>query len=85
MLRTFCSLTRGGRCAICGHLKQAVNLPVYKAFDATANSADAQLQHWIGTAGLDDQATPVIYDFDGQNGVCSPGCWSTSAVPTCIC
>ena len=53
-----------------GHLKQAVNLPVYKAFDADGRLLpDAQLQGWIGAAGLDDQATPVIYDsFDGQNG-----------------
>jgi len=53
-----------------GHLKHAVNLPVYKAFDADGKLLpDAQLQRWIGVAGLDDQATPVIYDsFDGQNG-----------------
>jgi len=53
-----------------GHLKHAVNLPVYKAFDADGKLLpDAQLQRWIGAAGLDDQATPVIYDsFDGQNG-----------------
>jgi thiosulfate/3-mercaptopyruvate sulfurtransferase len=53
-----------------GHLKQAVNLPVYKAFDADGKLLpDAELQRWIGTAGLDEQATPVIYDsFDGQNG-----------------
>jgi thiosulfate/3-mercaptopyruvate sulfurtransferase len=53
-----------------GHLKQAVNLPVYKAFDADGKLLpDAELQGWIGAAGLDDRATPVIYDsFDGQNG-----------------
>jgi thiosulfate/3-mercaptopyruvate sulfurtransferase len=53
-----------------GHLKGAVNLPVYKAFDADGTLLpDERLQHWIGAAGLDDQATPVIYDsFDGQNG-----------------
>jgi thiosulfate/3-mercaptopyruvate sulfurtransferase len=53
-----------------GHLKQAVNLPIYKAFDADGKlQPDAQLQRWLGAAGLDDQATPVIYDsFDGQNG-----------------
>jgi thiosulfate/3-mercaptopyruvate sulfurtransferase len=53
-----------------GHLKQAVNLPVYKAFDAESKlQSDAQLQRWIGAAGLDDRTTPVIYDsFDGQNG-----------------
>src|SRR5919109_1369695 len=53
-----------------GHLKHAVNLPVYKAFAADGKLLpEAQLQRWIGAAGLDDQATPVIYDsFDGQNG-----------------
>ena len=53
-----------------GHLKRAVNLPVYKAFDTDGTLLpDAQLQQWIGAAGLDDHATPVIYDsFDGQNG-----------------
>jgi thiosulfate/3-mercaptopyruvate sulfurtransferase len=53
-----------------GHLRDAVNLPVYKAFDADGKLLpDAQLQRWIGTAGLDGQRTPVIYDsFDGQNG-----------------
>ena len=53
-----------------GHLKQAVNLPVYKAFDPDGKlQPDAQLQRWIGAAGIDDQVTPVIYDsFDGQNG-----------------
>jgi thiosulfate/3-mercaptopyruvate sulfurtransferase len=53
-----------------GHLKNAVNLPMYKAFDAEAKLLpDAQLQRWLGTAGLDDQTTPVVYDaYDGQNG-----------------
>jgi thiosulfate/3-mercaptopyruvate sulfurtransferase len=53
-----------------GHLKNAVNLPIYKAFDTEARLLpDEPLQHWIGTAGLDDQMTPVVYDsFDGQNG-----------------
>jgi thiosulfate/3-mercaptopyruvate sulfurtransferase len=53
-----------------GHLKNAVNLPVYKAFDADVKLLpDEQLQGWIGTAGLDHQTTPVIYDsYDGQNG-----------------
>lgn len=53
-----------------GHLKQAVNLPVYKAFDAEGKLLpDEQLQHWLRAAGLDDQRTPVVYDsFDGQNG-----------------
>jgi thiosulfate/3-mercaptopyruvate sulfurtransferase len=53
-----------------GHLKNAVNLAVYKAFDADAKLLpDEHLQRWIGAVGLDDQITPVIYDsFDGQNG-----------------
>jgi thiosulfate/3-mercaptopyruvate sulfurtransferase len=53
-----------------GHLKGAVNLPAYKAFDAEGKLLpDVRLQQWIGAAGLDDQTTPVIYDsFDGQNG-----------------
>jgi thiosulfate/3-mercaptopyruvate sulfurtransferase len=53
-----------------GHLKGAVNLPIYKAIDADGKLLpDERLQRWMGAAGLDDQATPVIYDsFDGQNG-----------------
>jgi thiosulfate/3-mercaptopyruvate sulfurtransferase len=53
-----------------GHLKNAVNLAVYKAFDADAKLLpDDQLQRWIGTSGLDDRTTPVVYDsYDGQNG-----------------
>jgi thiosulfate/3-mercaptopyruvate sulfurtransferase len=53
-----------------GHLKHAVNLPVYKAFDADAKLLpEEHLQRWVGAAGLDDQTTPVIYDsYDGQNG-----------------
>jgi thiosulfate/3-mercaptopyruvate sulfurtransferase len=52
-----------------GHLKQAVNLPVYKAFDAEGKLLpDEQLQRWLAAAGVDDRRTPVIYDsFDGQN------------------
>jgi len=53
-----------------GHLKGAVNLPIYKAFDTDARlRPDEPLHDWIGTAGLDEQTTPVVYDsFDGQNG-----------------
>jgi thiosulfate/3-mercaptopyruvate sulfurtransferase len=52
-----------------GHLKHAVNLPIYKAFDAEGKLLpDEHLQRWIGAAGLDEQTTPVIYDsYDGQN------------------
>ena len=53
-----------------GHLKNAVNLPVFKAFDADLRLLPpAQLAAWIGAAGLDDKHTPILYDsFDGQNG-----------------
>jgi thiosulfate/3-mercaptopyruvate sulfurtransferase len=53
-----------------GHLKHAVNLPMYKAFDAEAKLLpDEQLQQWLGAAGLDEHTTPVLYDsYDGQNG-----------------
>ena len=53
-----------------GHVKNAVNLPLFKAFDAEgALLPDADVQRWIGAAGLDAQRTPVIYDsYDGQNG-----------------
>jgi thiosulfate/3-mercaptopyruvate sulfurtransferase len=53
-----------------GHLKNAVNLPVFRAFDSDAKLLpDDRLQQWIGAAGLDDRTTPVIYDsYDGQNG-----------------
>ena len=53
-----------------GHLKNAVNLPVFKAFDDNNKSLPVdKLAEWIGTAGLDDERIPLIYDsFDGQNG-----------------
>jgi len=53
-----------------GHLKNAVNLPVYKAFDDQLSLLPAAtLSAWIGSAGLDDKRIPIIYDsFDGQNG-----------------
>ncbi|MBI4473780.1 MAG: sulfurtransferase [Acidobacteria bacterium] len=53
-----------------GHLKNAVNLPTYKAFDSELRLLNAEsLVGWIGSAGLDDRHTPIIYDsFDGQNG-----------------
>ncbi|MBI3302901.1 MAG: sulfurtransferase [Deltaproteobacteria bacterium] len=53
-----------------GHLKNAVNLPVFRAFDAQGKllPADA-LAVWIGSAGLGEQTTPVLYDSpEGQNG-----------------
>src|SRR5688572_11512072 len=53
-----------------GHLKDAVNLPTYKLFDADLRLLDPDvLASQIGDAGLDDKHTPVVYDsFDGQNG-----------------
>jgi thiosulfate/3-mercaptopyruvate sulfurtransferase len=53
-----------------GHIKNAVNLPVFRAFDAEAKLLpETDLLQWIGSAGLDAQTTPVIYDsYDGQNG-----------------
>jgi thiosulfate/3-mercaptopyruvate sulfurtransferase len=53
-----------------GHLKHAVNLPLYKAFDAEGRLLpDSDLSRWLGSTGLDAQTTPVLYDsFDGQSG-----------------
>ena len=53
-----------------GHIKNAVNLPLSKAFDAEAKLlSEDDLKRWLGLAGLDAQTTPVIYDsYDGQNG-----------------
>jgi thiosulfate/3-mercaptopyruvate sulfurtransferase len=53
-----------------GHLKHAVNLPLYKAFDAEGRLLpDSDLIRWLGSTGLDAQTTPVLYDsFDGQSG-----------------
>ena len=52
-----------------GHLKGAVNLPLYRAFDGQARLMSVDdLAGWIGRAGLGDGVTPVLYDsFDGQN------------------
>lgn len=53
-----------------GHLKNAVNLPVFRAFDAQGRLlVPAELARWIGAAGLDEHRTPVLYDSpEGQNG-----------------
>jgi len=53
-----------------GHLKGAVNLPAFRAFNAQGALLSAEeLVRWIGAAGLDDTKTPVIYDSpEGQNG-----------------
>lgn len=52
-----------------GHLKHAINVPVAKARDANNHigSPDA-LARWLGSCGVDDRRTPVIYDnSDGRN------------------
>ncbi len=53
-----------------GHLKNTVNLPVFRAFGADGKLLPpAELARWIGAAGLDEKKTPVIYDSpEGQNG-----------------
>jgi thiosulfate/3-mercaptopyruvate sulfurtransferase len=53
-----------------GHLKGAVNLPISKAFDAEGQLLpDAELQRWLGSAGVDESRLPVVYDaYDGQSG-----------------
>ena len=52
-----------------GHLRSAVNLPAYKSFDASLALRPVEtLAQQIGTAGLDDHRSPVLYDsYDGQN------------------
>lgn len=53
-----------------GHLKNAVNLPVFRAFDAQGTLLPPEaLARWLGAAGVDEQIIPVIYDSpEGQNG-----------------
>ena len=53
-----------------GHLKNAVNLPVFRAFGADGKLLPpGGLAHWIGAAGLDGKKAPVLYDSpEGQNG-----------------
>jgi len=52
-----------------GHLKNAVNLPVFRAFDGQGKLfSPNELARWIGAAGLDEAKTPVLYDSpEGQN------------------
>ena len=52
-----------------GHLKNAVNLPLSKAFDSEGSLLPAAgLEKWLGAAGLDDRRTVVVYDgHDGRN------------------
>jgi len=53
-----------------GHLKNAVNLPVFRAFDVQGKLLSPnELARWVGAAGLDESKTPVVYDSpEGQNG-----------------
>ncbi len=52
-----------------GHLKNAVNLPLGKAFDPEGRLRSVDdLAVWIGRAGLDERTTPLLYDaHDGRN------------------
>jgi len=52
-----------------GHLKNAVNLPAYKAFDADLALVPVDdLSKQISATGLDDHHSPILYDsYDGQN------------------
>jgi thiosulfate/3-mercaptopyruvate sulfurtransferase len=52
-----------------GHLKNAVNLPVFRAFDGQGKLLSPnELARWLGVAGLDEAKTPVLYDSpEGQN------------------
>jgi thiosulfate/3-mercaptopyruvate sulfurtransferase len=52
-----------------GHPKGAVNAPIAKARDASGNLLPvAELARWLGSVGLDDKHTPVIYDnADGRS------------------
>jgi thiosulfate/3-mercaptopyruvate sulfurtransferase len=52
-----------------GHPKGAVNAPIAKARDASGNLLPvAELARWLGSLGLDDHHTPVIYDnADGRS------------------
>lgn len=52
-----------------GHLKNAVNLPAYKAFNEDLALLPVEaLAKQIGSVGLDDHRSPILYDsYDGQN------------------
>jgi len=53
-----------------GHLKSAVNLPVFRAFGTDGKLLPpADLARWLSSAGLGEGKTPVLYDSpEGQNG-----------------
>ena len=52
-----------------GHLRNAVNIPAYKAFDPELALLPVdQLSQQFGASGLDDRRSPILYDsYDGQN------------------
>jgi len=52
-----------------GHLKNAVNLPVFRSFGTDGKLLPPEdLTRWLGSAGLDEKKTPVLYDSpEGQN------------------
>ncbi len=54
---------------LAGHLADALNIPLYKAFGADGKLLEpAALAEFIGNAGLGDGETPVLYDSpEGQN------------------
>jgi thiosulfate/3-mercaptopyruvate sulfurtransferase len=54
---------------LAGHLPGAINVPAYKIFaaDGTLHAPEA-LAEFFGTAGLSDEATPILYDSpEAQN------------------
>src|SRR5262249_41104537 len=52
-----------------GHLRNAVNVPAYKVFDANLALLPLDtLAEQLGAAGRDDRRSPILYDsYDGQN------------------
>jgi thiosulfate/3-mercaptopyruvate sulfurtransferase len=52
-----------------GHLPEAINIPVYKAFGDDGKLLGAsELAAWLGASGLDDSVTAILYDSpEGQN------------------
>ncbi len=52
-----------------GHLKNAVNVPSFQAFDENLRLRPVdELAAWLGAAGLDESRSPLLYDsYDGQN------------------
>jgi thiosulfate/3-mercaptopyruvate sulfurtransferase len=52
-----------------GHLRNAVNVPAYKCFDAELALLPVEtLAQQLGAGGLDGRRSPILYDsYDGQN------------------